>query len=123
MPSLVRHLSGTPADAVPYGGMSISLGVSAVGALASLIFTGMLVRRLVRAPRMATVALLFATAGLTVALAALALGYNRGFSSTTFRAVQLGAQLIAPLALTGRWPSLPPRAWAPGSRPGWAWRP
>ena len=100
MGSLVRHLSGTPADAVPYGGMSISLGAAAVGAIASLVFTGMLVRRCIRVPRMATVALFFATAGLTVALAALALGYQRGFSPATFRAVQLGAQLVAPLSLT-----------------------
>ncbi len=49
---------------------------------------------------MATVALFFATTGLTVALAAQAIGYHRGFSQTTFRAVQIGAQLIAPLALT-----------------------
>jgi quinol monooxygenase YgiN len=49
---------------------------------------------------MATVALLFATAALTVALVALAVGYDRGFGQNTFRAVQLGAQLIAPLALT-----------------------
>ena len=48
---------------------------------------------------MATVALLVAVTGLTVALAALADGYARGFGQTTFRAVQLGAQLIAPLAL------------------------
>src|SRR5215469_998469 len=49
---------------------------------------------------MATVALFFATTGLIVALAAQAVGYDRGFSQTTFRAVQIGAQLIAPLALT-----------------------
>ena len=49
---------------------------------------------------MATVALFFATTGLTVALAAQAVGYHQGFSQTTFRAVQIGAQLIAPLALT-----------------------
>lgn len=49
---------------------------------------------------MATVALFFATAGLTVSLAAQALGYDRGFGQTTFRAAQIGAQLIAPLALT-----------------------
>jgi quinol monooxygenase YgiN len=49
---------------------------------------------------MATVALFFATTGLTVALAAQAVGYDRGFSQITFRAVQIGAQLIAPLALT-----------------------
>src|SRR5215469_18942163 len=80
--------------------MSISLGAAAVGALASLVFTGMLVRRCIRVPRMATVALILATAGLTLALAAMAIGYDRGFGGTTFRAVQLGAQLVAPLALT-----------------------
>jgi quinol monooxygenase YgiN len=48
---------------------------------------------------MATVALLVAVAGLIVALAAQAYGYARGFDHTTFRAIQLGAQLIAPLAL------------------------
>ena len=35
-----------------------------------------------------------------MALAAQAVGYYRGFSETTFRAVQISAQLIAPLALT-----------------------
>ncbi len=79
--------------------MSISLGAAAVGALVALVFAGLLARRCVRAPRMATVALLLATAGLTVALGAQAGGYYHGFDQTTFRAVQLGAQLIAPLAL------------------------
>jgi quinol monooxygenase YgiN len=65
-----------------------------------LVFTGMLVRRFIRVPRMATIALIFATAGLTVALAAQALGYHHGFTENTFRAVQLGARLVAPLALT-----------------------
>ena len=49
---------------------------------------------------MATIALIIATAALAVALAAQAAGYYQGFSETTFRAVQIGAQLIAPLALT-----------------------
>ena len=80
--------------------MSISLGVAAVGALAALVFAGLLARQCIRAPRLATVALLFATAGLAVALGAQAAGYYHGFGETTFRAVQLGAQLIAPLALT-----------------------
>jgi quinol monooxygenase YgiN len=80
--------------------MSISLGAAAVGALAALVLAGLLARRCIRAPRIATVALLFATAGLTVALGAQAGGYYRGFDQSTFRAVQLGAQLIAPLALT-----------------------
>jgi quinol monooxygenase YgiN len=80
--------------------MSISLGAAAVGALAALVFAGLLARRCIRVPRMATVAFLFATAGLTVALGAQAGGYYHGFDQTTFRAVQVGAQLIAPLALT-----------------------
>jgi quinol monooxygenase YgiN len=79
--------------------MSISVVAAAVGALAALVFAGLLARRCVRAPTMATVALLFAVAGLLVALGAQAAGYARGFDQTTFRAVQLGAQLIAPLAL------------------------
>jgi len=90
----------TSSDVVPYKEMSISLGAAAVGALAALVFAGLLARRCIRAPRIATVALLFATAGLTVALGAQAGGYYRGFDQSTFRAVQLGAQLIAPLAFT-----------------------
>ena len=79
--------------------MSISVGAAAIGALAGLVLAGLLVRRCIRAPAIATVALLFAVAGLTVAIGAQAAGYARGFDQTTFRAVQLGAQLIAPLAL------------------------
>ena len=90
----------TSADVVPYDGMSISLGAAAVGVLAALVFAGLLARRCIRAPRIATVALLIATAALTVALGAQAGGYYRGFDQTTFRAVQIGAQLIAPLAFT-----------------------
>src|SRR6516165_7497652 len=80
--------------------MSISFAAAAVGALAALVLAGLILRRCIRAPTMAAVALVFAVAGLTVALAAQAAGYARGFDQTTFRAVQLGAQLIAPLALT-----------------------
>ena len=80
--------------------MSISLGAAAVGALAALVFAGLLVRRCIRVPRLATVALLLATAALTVALAAQAVGYYHGFDGKTFRAVQIGAQLVAPLSLT-----------------------
>jgi quinol monooxygenase YgiN len=80
--------------------MSISLGVAAVGALAALVLAGLLARRCIRAPRLATVALLFAAAALTVALGAQAGGYYHGFDGTTFRAVQIGAQLVAPLAFT-----------------------
>src|SRR5215469_8161971 len=80
--------------------MSISLGAAAVGALAALVFAGLLARRCIRAPRLATVALLFASAALTVALGAQVGGFYHGFDETTFRAVQIGAQLIAPLAFT-----------------------
>jgi quinol monooxygenase YgiN len=80
--------------------MSISLGAAAVGALAALVFAGLLARRCIRAPAMAKIALLFAVAGFTVALLAQADGYARGFGPATFRAVQLGAQLFGPLALT-----------------------
>ncbi len=80
--------------------MSISLGAAAVGALAALVFAGLLARRCIRAPTLANVALLFATAALTVALGAQAGGFYHGFDETTFRAVQMGAQLVAPLALT-----------------------
>jgi quinol monooxygenase YgiN len=80
--------------------MSISLGAAAVGALATLVFAGLLARRCIRAPRLATVALLFATAALAVALGAQAGGYYHGFDETTFRAVEMGAQLVAPLAFT-----------------------
>jgi len=80
--------------------MSISLGAAAVGALAALVFAGLLARRCIRAPRLATVALLFASAALTVALGAQVGGYYHGFDETTFRAAQMGAQLIAPLAFT-----------------------
>ena len=58
--------------------------------------------RIARRPDLVAVATALATAALTVALAAQAVGYNRGFGAATFRAVQLGAQLLAPLALT--WP-------------------
>ena len=80
--------------------MSISLGAAAVGALAALVFAGLLARRCIRAPRLATVALLLAVAALTMALGAQAVGYYHGFGESTFRAVQIGAQLVAPLALT-----------------------
>src|SRR5260370_31283687 len=80
--------------------MSISLGAAAVGALATLVLAGLLARRCIRVPTRATVALLFAVLGVTVARGAQADGYARGFDQNTFRAVQLGAQLIAPLALT-----------------------
>jgi quinol monooxygenase YgiN len=79
--------------------MSISLMVALGGTLVAAAGTIVLVVRFARTPRIDLVAWAIATAGLTIALAAQVLGYRRGFADTTFRAVQIGAQLIAPLAL------------------------
>lgn len=79
--------------------MSISLLAAAVGALAAVIVTGILAVRYTRAPRIDLAAWPIASAGLAVALAADALGAQRGFGPASFRAVQVGAQLVAPLGL------------------------
>ena len=79
--------------------MSTSFMAALGGALAAAIGTVVLAVRLARTPRLDLTAWAVATAGLTIALAAQVLGYRRGFAPTTFRAVQIGAQLVAPLAL------------------------
>lgn len=79
--------------------MSISFGVAAVATLVALVLTAMLVQRCVRMPRLDLAALACAGLGLTVALASQAVGFDRGFGPTTFRALHLGAQLLAPMAL------------------------
>jgi quinol monooxygenase YgiN len=79
--------------------MSISLMAALGGTLVAAVGTIVLVVRFARTPRIDLVAWAIAAAGLTIALAAQVLGYRRGFADTTFRAVQIGAQLIAPLAL------------------------
>jgi quinol monooxygenase YgiN len=79
--------------------MSISFGAAAAAALAALVFTGLLVHRCVRTPRLDLAALLCATVGLTASLAAQAIGYRQGFGATTFRGLYLGALLLAPMAL------------------------
>src|SRR5436309_2716734 len=75
--------------------MSISLGAAAVGALAALVFAGLLARRCIRAPRLATVALLFAAAALTVALGAV----------TVVGAVVLATDPLSSAAFSKAWPS------------------
>ncbi len=79
--------------------MSISFLGALAGTLAALAGAGLLIRLCARAFRMDLVAFVVALGGLAIALAAQALGYHRGFGPTTFRAAQLGAALIAPLAL------------------------
>jgi quinol monooxygenase YgiN len=79
--------------------MSISFLAGLGGTLLAAVGTIVLVVRFARAPRADLMAWALATAGLTVALAAQTLGYRRGFDPAMFRAVQIGAQMVAPLAL------------------------
>ena len=79
--------------------MSISFAVALAGTVLAAVGTGLAIRLCVRKPRADMVAWVLALAGLTVALAAQAAGYRRGFVPTTFRATQLGGALVAPLAL------------------------
>ena len=79
--------------------MSASAVVAFACAVAAAAGTGMLVGRCIRVPRLDLIAWSCVLAGLAVALVALALGTDRGFGSATFRVVQFGSQLIAPLWL------------------------
>src|SRR5579859_1356162 len=90
--------------------MSVPVLVGFAGVLVAAVATGMLAGRCVRQPEPGFFALAIAALALTVALAAQSLGFDRGFGSATFRAVQLFALLIAPLALVWglaelTWPS------------------
>ena len=79
--------------------MSISLIVSGIGAVVAAIGTGMLMARCLRAPRGDLIAWSVALVGLFLALAAQTLGHLAGFSQASFRAMEIGAQVLAPLAL------------------------
>jgi quinol monooxygenase YgiN len=79
--------------------MSASVVVSFVCTVLAAVSTGVLVGRCVRAPRADLVAWSCAAAALAVALGAQAAGSQSGYGSATFRIVQIGAQLVAPLCL------------------------
>jgi quinol monooxygenase YgiN len=79
--------------------MSISFAAALAGTVLAAVGTGLAIRLCLRKPRADMVAWVVALAGLTVSLAAQAAGYRRGFVPTTFRATQLGAALVAPVAL------------------------
>jgi len=70
-----------------------------VGALIGAAGTGLLIAKCLRAPNAALVAWTVALFGLTVALGAQALGFEIGFGPIAFRAMEIGAQVLAPLAL------------------------
>jgi hypothetical protein len=79
--------------------MSISFVAAMVGAQAVAVGTLVLAARCIRRARADQIAVAIAMTGLTIALGAHALRYSRGLGGSTFRAVKLGGQLIAPLAL------------------------
>jgi quinol monooxygenase YgiN len=79
--------------------MTASLIVVALGAVVAAVGTGVLAARSARTPRIFLIAWTIALFALAVALAAQALGYLAGYSDLMFRAMELGIQAIAPLAL------------------------
>jgi quinol monooxygenase YgiN len=79
--------------------MSVPVLIGFAGVLVAAAATGMLAGRCVRQPRSDFILWTAATLGLTIALAAQSMGFAGGFSSTTFRAIQLFALLLAPLWL------------------------
>jgi len=79
--------------------MSISLIVSGIGAAVAAIGSGVLLARCFRAPRGDLVAWSVASIGLLISLGSQTLGHLVGFDGTMFRAMELGGQVIAPLAL------------------------
>jgi quinol monooxygenase YgiN len=79
--------------------MSPPVLIGFAGVLVAAVTIGMLGGRCVRQPRLDLIAWTAATVGLTVALAAMSVGFASGFGSGTFRAVQLFGLLLAPLWL------------------------
>jgi quinol monooxygenase YgiN len=79
--------------------MSLSLIVSGVGAVVAAIGLVMLLVRITRTPRGDLIAWAVALLGLLVCLAAQAVGHLAGFTGLTFRAMETGGQVIAPMAL------------------------
>jgi quinol monooxygenase YgiN len=79
--------------------MTASLIVVALGAVIAAVGTGVLAARCTRTPKLFLVAWTIAVLGLAISLAAQSLGYLAGYSDAMFRAMELGAQAIAPLAL------------------------
>ena len=79
--------------------MLISLVVSGVGAVVAAIGGGVLLARCFREPRGDVIAWSVALLGLLISLGSQALGHLAGFDAAMFRAMELGGQVIAPLAI------------------------
>jgi quinol monooxygenase YgiN len=79
--------------------MSVHFLAAAVGVLIAAVGTGLLAARCRRALSVALAAWTAALAILTVSLVAQALGYRIGFGPVAFRVMEIGAQVLAPLAI------------------------
>jgi quinol monooxygenase YgiN len=77
----------------------IALVVVALGAVVAAVGTGVLTARSTQTPRIYFLAWAFALFGLAIGLGAATLGYLAGFGDVLFRAMEFGAQLLAPLSL------------------------
>src|ERR1700729_482463 len=79
--------------------MSLWLLVSGAGGVVAAIGAVLLLGRATRTPRGDLIAWTVALLGLLVSLGARAAGHLVGFGGPTFRAMEIGAQVIAPMAL------------------------
>ena len=79
--------------------MSLSLILAALGAVAAAVGSGVLLARCFRAPRGDLIGWSLALLGLLVSLGSQTLGYLVGFDPAMFRAMEIGGQVIAPLAI------------------------
>ncbi len=79
--------------------MSGSLLVSAVGAVLAAIGSGVVLTRCFRGARGDLIAWSAAILGLFISLGAQAAGHLKGFDPALFRAMEIGGQVIAPLAV------------------------
>lgn len=77
----------------------ISLIVSCIGAVVAAVGGGVLLARSFRAPRADLIAYSIALLGLLVSLGAQAVGHLAGFDAGMFRAMEIGGQVVAPLAV------------------------
>jgi quinol monooxygenase YgiN len=77
----------------------IALIVVGLGAVAAAVGTGVLTARATQMTRIYFLAWTAALFGLAIGLGATTLGYLAGFGGLTFRVMELGTQLLAPLSL------------------------
>jgi quinol monooxygenase YgiN len=77
----------------------ISLTLSGIGAVLAAVGGGVLLARCFRQPRGDLIAWAIALLGLLVSLGCQVLGHLTGFDAAMFRGMELGGQVIAPLAL------------------------